>query len=274
MRIFFKDGPQITEITKQINSYKSDTYLMTLTPSDAIYIATDFPMNHLFIKMGYNANVVNASLSVHYYGSQGWAASVNTNDYTNCFLKSGFVEFTPNKDVPWLLSNTNSNGQSVDGLEGVTVYEQYWTKLTVNQSLTENIELEYIGHKFSEDEDLFSEFPIFNDSSFLAGFEAGKTNWEEQAIKAADLIIQDLIKKSVIIGPEQILNRNVLLPASVCKVAEIIFNAFGRDYVEQRLLAKEEYARRLDLSRYVVDQNNNGVIEPVDVRFKQGWLSR
>ncbi len=274
MRIFFKDGSIVREITKEINSYKADTYLLTMLSSDAIYIASDFPMNHLYIKMGYNSNIINSVLSVSYYGSQGWSPSVNTNDYTKCFLKSGFIDFTPNKDVPWLLTNTNTNGQSVEGLESVTVYEKYWTKLTVSQNLTAAIELEYIGHKFSDDEDLFSEYPIFNDNSFLSGFEAGKTNWEEQAIKASDLIIQDLIKKNVIIGAEQILNRNVLLPASVCKVAEIIYNAFGRDYVEQRLLAKDEYSKRLDLSRYVVDQNNNGIIEPVDVQFKQGWLSR
>lgn len=117
MRIFFKDNSGVIEITNKLNRYKSDTYLMTMAPSDAIYLASDFPLNHFFVKMGEDANIINANLSVHYYGSQGWAPVVNKNDYTNCFLKSGFIEFTPNKDVPWLMSNTNSNGESVEGLE-------------------------------------------------------------------------------------------------------------------------------------------------------------
>lgn len=274
MRIFFKDGSNIIEITKQINKYKSDTYLLSMSSSDAIYIATDFPMNHFYIKMGDVLNESASTMLIDYWSNQGWLPVVNHNDYTDALSQSGFVEFTPDINHYWTRSNTSSPSQSITGLESVVVYEKYWTKIQFTNNLDSNIELEWIGSKFSDDDDLFSEYPIFNDQTFLTVFSAGKVDWEEQHIKAADLIVQDLKKKGVILGKEQILDRSIMLPASVCKVAEIIFNAFGRDYNEQKLAAKNEYDRRIDLSNYVVDMNNNGVEEAADIGYKQGWLTR
>jgi hypothetical protein len=274
MRIFFKDGSNVIEITKQLNKYKSDTYMLTMTSSDAIYIATDFPLNHLFVKMGETVNESSSEMIIDYWSSQGWLPVVNKNDYTEAFSMSGFVEFTPDRNHSWTRENTNSNGQSVDGLESIVVYDKYWTRIQFTNNLDANIDLEWIGNLFSDDSDLFAEYPIFNDQSFLTSFEAGKVDWEEQHVKAASLIIQDLKKKNVIIGPEQILDRSVMLPASVCKVAEIIFNAFGNDYSQQRLIAREEYERRIDLSRYSVDGNNDGIEDATDVMAVQGWLTR
>lgn len=274
MRVFFKEGSNVLEITKQITRYKSDTYLMSLATTDAIYIASDFPLNHFFVKMGAAKNLVASELVIDYWSANGWVPVVHINDYTESFSQSGFIEFTPDRDEHWTRENTNSSGQSVDDLESITVYDKYFTRIKVGTTLTDNIELEFIGNLFSEDEDLYSEFPIFNDASFLSCFESGKIDWQEQHVKAADLIIQDLKRKGIICGPEKILERDILLPASVCKVAEIIFNAFGKDYEDQLNRARKEYEKRLDLSQYMVDTNNNGIKDAVDVQYKQGWLSR
>jgi hypothetical protein len=274
MRIFFKESSNLIEITKQINKYKSDTYLMSMATTDAIYIGSDFPLNHLYIKMGSVVNNINSVIKIEYWDGTNWINSVNLNDYTFAFSQSGFIEFTPDRDEQWLMESTNASGQSITDLESITVYDKYWMKITVSVTLRNNIELQWIGNKFSEDEDLYSEYPIFNDATFLTSFEAGKTTWEEQHIKAGELIVQDMKKKNIIVGKEQILERDILLPASVAKVAEIIFNAFGSDYNEQRQHAKEEYLRRIDLSKYSVDTNNNGIVDAVDVRYSEGWLSR
>jgi hypothetical protein len=274
MRIFFKDVSNVIEITKQMNKYKSETYALTVTSSDAIYIASDFPLNHFFIKMGAVVNEAASEMIIDYWTGQGWEPVVNKNDYTEAFSQSGFVEFTPDRDVSWNRENTNSNGQSIVGLESVIVYDKYWIRISFTNSLDAAIELEWLGNLFSEDDDLFAEYPIFNDQTFLTAFESGKIDWEEQHVKAASLIIQDLKRSNVIIGAEQILDRSILAPASVCKVAEIIFNAFGKDYQEQLTRARDEYLRRIDLSRYVVDTNNNGIEDLVDKTYSQGWLSR
>jgi hypothetical protein len=154
------------------------------------------------------------------------------------------------------------------------VYDKYWMRISFNQNLKQNLVLNFIGYKFSDDSDLFAEFPIFNDVNFLTAFSSGKTNWEEQHAKAAELIIQDLQKGGVIVAPEQILDKKRFLGASVCKVAEIIFTAFGNDYLEQRKAAKEEYTSRLDLSQFNVDNDNDGILSPGEVVARQNWLRR
>jgi hypothetical protein len=274
MRVFFKEGSSIIDITKDINRYRSDTYLMSLATNDAIYIASDYPLNHFYVKVGDAANNVSSSVLIDYWSSQGWVPAVNINDYTEAFSKSGFIEFTPDIDNGWLRENTNSSGQRVDGLTSISVYDSYWIKLTVDTTLTNNVELEYIGNKFSDDDDLFSEYPLFNDVTFITAFEASKDSWEEQHIRAADLIIQDLKRKRVILSGAQILDREILNPASVSKVAELIYTAFGRDYVDQKKDAKDEYNRRLDMSQFNVDTDSNAILEPHEMAARQGWLTR
>lgn len=274
MRVFFKESGQISEITNQINKYKTDTYLLSMGLEDAIYIASDFPLNHFFVKVGETTNGSIGNTLIEYWSSNGWVPAANINDYTDSFSRSGFIEFTPDIDVSWSRENTNSSGQSVDDLESISVYGMYWIKLTSDIDWEDDVELNYIGHKFSDDYDLFSEYPLFNDAQFLTAFEANKTDWEEQAIKASDLIIQDLKRKRVILGAEQILDRHILLPASTSKTAEIIFNSFGKDYTEQRDAARKEYDTRMDLSQYVVDTNNDAIIGQIDIQARQGWVSR
>ena len=274
MRVLFKDVSSISEITKQINKFKSDTYQMNMTPDDAIYISSDFPLNHFYVKVGAIGNIEDSDMSIEYWSNLGWVPVANLNDYTYSFAESGFVEFTPNKDESWLREDTNSQGSLIADLESIKIYDQHWIKITFSQTLTQDIELEWIGNKFSDDYDLFSEYPIFNDETFLTSYEAGKTTWEEQHVKAAELIIQDLKRKNIILGAEQILDREILMPAAVSKVAEIIFNAFGNDYRQQRDDAKLEYAKRIDLSKFVIDTNGNAIKDHSDVVATQGWLSR
>lgn len=274
MRIFFKDGSGINEISKQINSYKSDTYLLTMTDTDAIYIASDFPFNHFFLKMGSVVNSESADMQVSYWSDNEWIDAVNINDYTGAFSSSGFVDFTPDKDESWERSSTNYNGEIIDDLTSINVYDKYWVRIKFNASLTPAIELKWIGNKFSDDDDLYSEYPIFNDSTFLTAYETGKTNWEEQHVKAAELIIADLKRKNIILGKEQILDRAILMPASTSMVASIIYNAFGSDYETQRTQAKNNYKERIDLSKFITDVNNNAILDPEELRVTQGWMSR
>lgn len=264
MRILFKN----TEITKEIGRIDSSSYVMSYEVGDFIYVASDFPFNHLFIKMGAVKNAINANMKIEYYGSNQWEDAVELRDETNALKSDGFVEFTPNKDRGW----SSEDSEDV----GVTkvLYDKYWTRISFDVDLTESIAISYIGHKFSDDTDLFSEYPIFNDSGFLTSFQAGKTTWEEQHVKAADIIIQDLQKKNVIIAPEQILDRNKFIGAAVCKTAEIIYMAFGNDYLEQRRAAREEYSQRLNLSQYNVDANGDGILSKPEITTRQGWLSR
>jgi hypothetical protein len=262
MRILFNE----TEITKEVERLDSSVYVMDYQIGDFIYIASDFPFNHLFLKLG-EVNAVDVTMKIEYWGTN-WHEVVELRDETNGLKNDGYIEFTPNEDDNWSMDDSDEVGLTK------VLYNKYWTRISFDDNLTADVELSFVGHKFSDDTDLFYEYPIFNDSNFSNAFKSGKTSWEEQAIKAADLICMDLKKKNVIIGAEQILERRNFIAASVCKTAEIIFTAFGNDYLEQRKSAREDYFQRLDLSQYAIDSDGDGILSPQEVRMKQGWLSR
>lgn len=264
MRVFYNNN----EITKEIERLDESVYKLNYVSGSYIYVATDFPFNHVYFTMGDVKNEVSANMKVEYYGSS-WNEVVELRDNTNGLTKSDYIEFTPNRNVMWSLQTDSTE----IGLTKV-VYEKYWTRISFDQTLTTDVDLSFAGNKFSDDQDLFSEYPIFSNSDFMSAFKLGKDSWEEQHIKSSEMINMDLIKKGVILGPEQLLERRKFIGASVCKTAEIIFTAFGNDYLEQKTAAREEYFKRLDLSQYSADVNNDGIVSPIDVQSKVGWLSR
>lgn len=264
MRIFHDD----LEITKDLIKLDEAHVDISYVLGDFIYIASDLPFNHFYLKHAPPANNIPATMKVEYYGSS-WNEVVDLKDETNAIFTDGYIEFTPNRNAGW----TRASSSADFGL-GKIVYDQYWIRISFSATLKTNCELSFLGNKFSDDTDLFHEYPIFNNADFLMAFETGKSNWEGQHIKAAEIIIADLIKKRVIVAPEQILDRRKFIGASVCKVAEIIYTAFGNDYLEQKKEASNEYHRRLDISQYSTDTNANAILEPVELQTRQGWLSR
>lgn len=241
-------------------------YNLTMSTSDFLYIASDLPFNHFNLKVGNFSNTATANMKIEYYSSS-WIEAVDMIDETNSFKNSGHVEFTPNRNNTW---SRVTDSDSI-GLTKI-VYYKYWSRISFDSAISG--EIDFIGGRFSDDVDLFAEYPIFNDNNFMSAFQLGKTNWDEQAAMAASIIYSDLQKKGIIIGKGQVLDRKKFTQASVSKVAEVVFSAFGNDYIEQKNMAKDEYNRRLDLSQYSVDTNENGILEPVDLVARQGWLSR
>jgi hypothetical protein len=274
MRAFFKTGSTITEFTKEIAGYKSGNYDLTYVAGDAIYLAAELPFNHFYIKLGTTVNALSSDMTISNYRSSAFTSAVNLVDQTSGLFASGFVDFTVDRQAGWDLSNTNSDGSVITELSTITVYDMYWAKITFNNTLTASIDLNWIGNKFSDDYDLFSEHPNLNDTDVLTAFESGKTNWEEQAVRAAEIIIKDLQTKKIIFRKEQVLDREVFKLASISKTAQIIYTAFGKDYVEKAIMMKNEYESRIKIAFNRVDTSGDGSLSIPEKFNSTGWLSR
>ena len=274
MRVFYDNNAEITEVTNLVKRIDQTNLVFSYEAGQFMYLLSDLPFNHIYLSLGSVVNAVSATIKIEYYSSNGWVEVVNINDLTNNIAKSGHIEFTPNRDLSWKMGSTNSSGDKIDGLESISVYDVYAVRISFNQTLTEDVQINYIGHCFSDDIDLYSEFPIFNDADFLNAFKSGKTGWEEQSIKAADIIIKDLKSKNVICGDGQILDRYLFTNASIQKTAEIIFSSFGSDYVNQKIDARKEYSARMDMKIFKEDKNNNAIPDAVEKVQASGWLLR
>jgi hypothetical protein len=270
-RFFYLDNSTLSDWTPALNNYKTGSKNMPFVAGQhALMIGSRLPFNHFYVKLA-NSNAHISTLQVSYWSDNGWRSAVELIDETEAFKNSGFITFTPDKNTNWKMEEES---QKIPELSNVIVYNYYWLKLTFTNNLHVNTTIDWIGNLFSDDNDLGAEFPDLVKTSVLTSYQTGKTNWQEQHVKAAEIIEQDLINRGIIDGSESILDREWYRNASVQKTAEIIFGAFGDDFSDQRIQARDEYKLRLVKRLARVDKNNNAIEEPFERKVVTGFLCR
>ncbi len=262
-RIIYSDDGTLQDLSINLQNYHSGTNAFTMiSAEDNIYIGSKRPFNHIYLKFdGTNINANASVLSVAYWDSGEWRDMVNLLDETSLagatFAQSGFVTWLTDKSYSWTRENTNYGGNSIAGLTSIELYDLYWCRLSVSADLSADVTLSWAGQKFSNDNDLGAEHPELIRPNFMAAYESGKTNWEEQHVAATEIIVDDLISKELILFEDQLLCKEDLRPCAVKKVAQMIFTGMGEDYEDNRAGAEKEYYTRLNKALPSVDKNSN-----------------
>lgn len=273
-RVLFSDNGTLIDFSTSLNKYDATYKTFNYTTSqDALYISSKMPFNHTYFKL-LIPNLISATMTVSYWTSGGWENVVELSDETNGFSQSGFITFTPNKNAQWTRSSTSGDGSTITGLESVVIYDQYWIKLTFNATLSSDTAINWLGNIFSNDDDLACEFPDFAKQSVKTSAKPGKIDWEEQHVKAASILAQDLIDKGIIYETGQVLNKEDYREASVMKCAEIIYRMLGDDFADQRREAREEYQHRLAKRLHAVDTNMDAIEQVHERKQETGFMSR
>lgn len=274
-RLFYSDNSALTDWTISVGDYKTGTVTFSFDPAqDYIYIGNVAPFNHFYLKMGTPVNALVATISMEYWDGSSWQSVIETIDETNGLAQSGFITWVPNKNYAWQKSNTNQDGQTITGLTSIQIYDLYWARIKIAGSVTASLQLKWIGQKFSDDNDLGAEYPDVVRSATKTAFESGKTDYEEQAIRAAEVVVADLIKENIVWSKNQVLDRESFKLPSVCKVAEIIYNAFGDDYLDQKQQSRNEYQSRFKKVLFDVDRNQDGQLSIGEMGTRMGFATR
>jgi hypothetical protein len=273
-RVIYSDNGVLSDFSTELNKYKSGTSTINLVAAqDYLYIGSRLPFNNLYIKMD-TLNTNPSVMTVEYWDGDTWASVVELIDETSGFTSSGYITFAPDRNSSWTLDDTNYDTATITGLENITIYNMHWIRLSFSVNFSSGTKIQWLGTLLSEDNDLYAEFPDFSKTSVKTSFEAGKTSWEEQAVRASSLLVEDLIDNGIIIDAGQILIRSDYKNANVQKTAELIYSAFGDDFVDQKAAAQAEYKRRLDKKIHRVDKNNNAIEDQVEIKNESGFLKR
>jgi len=272
-RVIFSDNGTLIDYSVQLQNYHAGSSTFTLVAAqDAIYIGSRLPFNHLYFKVG-TANENASVMSISYWDGNTWASAVEVIDETSSsgvtLAQSGFVTWTPDRDTGWQQEDT----EDITALSSVTIYDLYWLKVSFSADLSAGVSLSWLGQKFSDDNELGSEYSDLVRSEMITAFETGKTTWEEQHIRAAQVLVQDVIDKGLIIEKEQILVRRDFQLAAISKCAEIIYGGLGDDYKDEKKAAREEYRLRLGKVAPKIDKDRNGIEDSYD-KYSQGSLYR
>lgn len=205
-----------------------------------------------------------------WFGNE-WVPAVDVADGTNGLSTSGRLQFNTEYTKSW---DVELRSYDVTGLETTSIYNMYWFRLSWSNDFKPTTTIKYIGQKFSDDNTLYSFYPDLAQSQILAAFEAGKTDWNEQHYMAAEHIIRDLVKRSIIRSRGQLLDYYLLVDASCHKVAEIVYTAFGIPYFDQLKVARTAYKEAIDLKYFKADQNGDGRLDPFEKKVEAGFGTR
>jgi len=280
-RVIFSDNGTLKDLSTDILNYHTGAETLDyVAAEDHFYIGTRYPMNSIWVKMdGVNVNDNASTLSIDHWDGQYWRDMVEVIDETaatgKSLAQSGYMSWVPNKKYGYSREDTvNTSGvELITGLGNITIYDLFWHKLDWSADLTNTTALKFIGNLFSNDEDLASEYPgVMGD--MIAAFETGKTNYEEQHVRAAELLVNDLVQKKIINSSSQLLDRRLFTNASLTKVAELIYKVWGDDYDDKRLAARNEYKSRLKMGIFSVDRNQDARLNTKEASVRQGKMIR
>lgn len=276
-RTIWDDGGTLKDISLDVNDFKAGSRVLDIQTADKLYIGSDFAFNHRYINVKVpNANV--SSVTVEVWDGEEWIACEDVIDQTAIagasLAQSGIISWVPDADEGWMRESTNDESEQVTGLTSLKIRDLFWARLSWSGAMTNTTEVDYIGHKFSDDLDLAVFYPDMTRTAVLTQFKSGKTTWLEQHLQAAQEIIKDLKKTRIVKSPNQLLNWELFKDASSHKVAEIVFNAFGKDFYENRDAARKQYKQDFDKAIYHVDQNNDAILSVRERTLTEGKLYR
>jgi hypothetical protein len=279
LRSIYSNGGVLEDFSRAVYNYHAKEQVFSVfATTDYLYFLSELPFNHLYFKFG-SAHTNASEISISYWtGNKDWQEVVDIIDETDLngasFGQDGYVTWTTDKDYQWDRSDTNRNRDAIEGLEDIKIYDRYAVRIGFSDQMSTNVSLSWVGHLFSNDDDLSSEYPDLVRSNMISSIESGKTNYEEQHVRAAQIIIADLKKMKTIKHQSQILDRDDLTLASVSKTAEIIFNTLGDDYTDNKNVAREEYKQRLNSAIPRVDLDKNARINDDEIGIRPGRLIR
>lgn len=264
-RVFWSDNGTIVDISNTVNDHKSDSQVLPIVAAeDKIYIASLLPFNHKWIEMTVvndQASVITADI---WWGNK-WNPALDVLDFTAssgvALAQSGIFRFQTDRLKGW---DRELDGFDVTGLTGVNINDYYWMRMNFSGDLNALTSIKYIGHNFSDDDDLYSYYPDLNNANLQDSFDTGKTDWKEQHFMAAQVIIRDLRTRNIILERDQIIDYELFNEASIHKVAEIVYGAFGEDHRDDMKVARDRYKEAMNLKQYNVDRNRDGRVSEIE----------
>jgi len=251
---------QFLDYTIQVNEFNNGkTASIQLNPGDYLYITSFLPFNHKYFMIGGPpSSTATTRPLIEYNNNNEWYRAADLLDYTDFFKESGVLQFTPDYDKSWGLVGRSST-EVTALVNAPVVYDSYWMRISFpDETDPVEFELEYVGQKFSSDDDLFQEYPMLQAPKLLENWKTGKTSWDDQHLLAATYVAKELVKRDILINNAQILDIATLRGPSVHKTAVIIYSGIGaRNFKDEIALADSKFEKAMRMDKFQVDLNAN-----------------
>lgn len=279
-RVIFSDNTVLKDLSINLNNFKSGTDVLPIVATeDFLFLGSELPFNHRWFEVSV-VNALASVVSIQIWDGNAWEETVDIIDQTvvagAALAQSGYISWVTDKDDSWAQEDTvdRNNVENITGLGDVKIFDLYWARMKFSADLTPTAALKFMGNKFSDETDLGLFYPDLITDSAKKQFEVTKIDWKDQEFKAAEEIIRYLKSHKVVKSSNQILNWEQFNNASIHKVAEIIFRAYGDDFADNRKVARTDFKEAMDQEIFQIDKNRNARLDdrerfrPVGLLFR------
>lgn len=275
-KVIWKDNTTLVDLSLKLSDIYSPAVSFALVAADdKLYLGSDYAFNHRYIDIRSPNTGTSVISQIETWNGNSWDAVAQIFDDTQSssgktLAKSGIIGWVPDRNKSW---GREGSTEDITELDDLKIYDKYWVRITFSANLT-GCELNYVGHRFSGDNDLRKLYPDLLNQESLDAFESGKQDWNIQHVLAAEEIIRDMKKDLDIWSENQILDWQLFQDCGIHKVATYAFTAFGRDYIDNLDTAEAAYQKARNKKIFNIDLNNNAILRPVEkiasVGFKRG----
>lgn len=266
-RIIWSDNGTPKDLSAILSSFASGTQVIDFVAAeDSIFIGSDMPFNHRYFQPVVDNDQASLAL-VSIWTGNAFEATVDSIDQTldaggtKSMSKNGILSWVPDRTKYWARQETT---ERVTGLETLKIYNMYWAKLNFSADLKSTFSLAYVGHRFCNDDDLYSRYPDLANTDLLNSFKSGKSDWVEQQVLASEIVVRDLRADEKLWSINQVLEWERFQEAACYKTAELAYSAFGKDYADDVASARKYYKEALGQSRGGIDLDGNGSLKPFE----------
>lgn len=257
-RVIFSDDGSLKDLSKSLGDIFSPAETLTMIAADDwLYMGADQPFNHRYLRIPV-ANVNSGDAVVEIWTGSEWAPAVDVIDGTSVggktLAKSGILQWVTPRNKGWCREPDSGR---IPELATTSVYDMFWTRLRVTAD-SSAVGISYVGQSFSDDRLLGGYYPDLVRAKMLTSYAAGKTNWDDQHVLAAEELIRDLRKRRYVLSGAQVFDWELFSVPAMHKCATIIMSGLGDAYADRAIDSQESYQNELENTMAGIDRNRDG----------------
>lgn len=277
IRILKNVGATLTDLSydNQDESVKPDITLTT-PATDYLLVGMQYPFNNFFIDLtGGDVNDNVSTLSVQYWDGSKWVDAVDVLDGTSVsgktLAKPGSIMFSQDRQKTGWGKVNNPRVQGPAELSTKDIYDLYWLKIKVSAAIAPAApaaavtmrELGFAWTTGAKMKGIKSEVDRYLDS-----FATGKTNWIPEIMAACKMLITEMKKQGLVVGPQQLVRADDFWLPATYKALWLVYSSLGPSYKDQADALHHQYYKTLNVNNVSIDQDGNGRLDQSELNSR------
>lgn len=277
IRILKNVGATLTDLSYE-NQDETVKPAITLPDpaTDYLLIGMQYPFNNFFLNLtGCDVNDNASTLSLEYWDGSKWVAAVDVLDGTSLggktLARSGAILFSQDRQKTGWGRVNNTRLQGPPELNTKDIYDLYWLKLKVSAAIAPvapavDVTFQELGFAWTSGakmKGIKSEV-----DRYLPSFATGKTNWIPEIMTACKMLITEMKKQGLVVGPQQMVRTDDFWLPATYKALWLVYSSLGPSYAEQATALHHQFYKTLNVNNVSIDEDGNGKLDATEVNSR------